>query len=870
MDLKNLYWSKESLMKNLADKKPRFPFVLLCILLPDQKKNPLYGNFELFYEEILHQKGRKYAWFRILGQILKSSPGLIMSNLHWRLSMLKNYLKVALRNITRSKGFSGINIIGLSIGIACFILILLYVRNEFSFDRFQKNADNIYRVLTESHEKETVSYSRVIPSAVGPALENEIPEIKNFVRIFKYYINVRYNENVFSEPDASFVDKNFFTYFSFKMIMGDPNKVLTDPGSIVISERKAGQIFGEKNPIGETLEINENFDYVVTGVVRIPENTVLKSDYFLPVQAANLFERTLPDLESNWFRWEYQTFVTLNKLSNPKAVEKKIYGILKKRRQREVYLKLQQLCDIHLYNMDGSRGHITDLYVFSIVAVFLLFIACVNYMNLSTARYIKRSREIGLRKTVGAHRSQIIMQFYSESILITILSFLLSIFLVVLALPYFNTVSGKDLSFDFLNFDVLLPLSGILFLTGIVAGSYPALFLSSFEPLRVIRAAIASSKKGISLRKYLVLVQFLISIILILFTFTVYLQMKFIGNKDVGYGRENLVYIQLQDNSDLKLETVKKALVKHPDILNATASFFLPSREGGGYAGFLDWEGRENDKKVYFAFILVDYYYISTFDMKIVEGRGFSKEHATDINGFILNEEAVKQMGIKSPVGKQINLWGREGKIIGTVKNFHLRHMSSLIEPVILSPYFFDFNPRYLTIKVTPGNHSTAIEHFRKVWKEINPGNAFEYRFFEDKLEDMYKNEQRFQSILFAFALLAIFISCLGLFGLTAFMVEQRKKEIGIRKTLGASVPNIILLLAKEYTIWVITANLLAWPIGFYFINKWLLTFAYKINLGINIFLISGFIALTVAIMTTSFQTIRASNKNPVDALRHE
>ncbi|MFC1724931.1 ABC transporter permease, partial [candidate division KSB1 bacterium] len=425
-------------------------------------------------------------------------------------------------------------------------------------------------------------------------------------------------------------------------------------------------------------------------------------------------------------------------------------------------------------------------------------------------------------------------------------------------------------SLGLLNFDFLLLICGILFLTGIAAGSYPALFLSSFEPLRVIRAARTSSRTGINMRKYLVLVQFLISIILILCTFTVYSQMEFIRNKDAGYDRENIVYIQLNDDKNLKLETVKNSLIKHPDILNAATSFFLPSRTGGGYAGFLDWEGKESEREVYFSFILVDYNYISTFNMKILEGRDFSKKYARDITGFILNEEAVKQMGIVSPVGKKINMWGSEGEIIGIVKDFHLRHMSSQIEPVILTMNYFNFSPRYLAIKVTPGNHSAAINQFRKVWNEINPGNGFEYHFFENKIDGMYQSELRFQSILLSFAVLAVFISCLGLFGLTAFTVEERKKEIGIRKVLGASVPNIILLLAGEYTRWVIAANLLAWPIGFYFINKWLQSFVYKINIGISIFLISGMMSLLIAFITISFQTIKASRNNPVDSIVSE
>jgi ABC-type antimicrobial peptide transport system permease subunit len=490
-------------------------------------------------------------------------------------------------------------------------------------------------------------------------------------------------------------------------------------------------------------------------------------------------------------------------------------------------------------------------------------------MNLATARSEKRAKEVGLRKTLGAKRPQLIKQFLTESVLLSLFSFVISLTIVEAFLPLFNTLSGKQLTLDFSNFNILLGLIGVALLTGILSGSYPALFLSSFIPVKVLKGTFFSLAKGSRLRNSLVIFQFTLSITLLICTAIVYSQLKYIQNKDVGLDRENLLYILMEGESKYRYETVKKELLKHPGIRSVSACNILPS-EIYIWAGYLDWEGRLPDQQVYFAYSFVDFDYIPTFKMEIKAGRNFSLEFPTDKDNFILNEEAVRQMNLESPIGKQLTLRRHKGTIIGVVKDFNFQHLGNKIAPLVLSSADWGEKKRYLVMRISPGNPTRMIDHLRQVWNRVNPGFAFDYHFFDETYDQLYRNEKRLGKILFYFAFLAIFISCLGLFGLASFLAERRTREIGIRKTLGASVPGITVMLSKKFTGLVVLSNVIGWPIAYYIMKNWLRHFAYRTAIGIEIFLLGGITALSIAWLTISYQSIKAALANPVDALRYE
>jgi putative ABC transport system permease protein len=786
--------------------------------------------------------------------------------------MIKNHLKITSRNIMRHKGYSFINISGLAVGMACTILIFLWVQHELNYDRFHKNAEQIYRVNLEEHRHDGVHHHPWTPFPLAETLKEQFPEIVASTRLRGDHFNVKYQDKSFHEYEFLFVDPDFFEIFSFPLIhSGNPSLLLADPKSIVITDRMANKYFGEQtNPVGKILSLDNKVDFTVSGIVHIPDNTDFKADFYLSFKAYELFKVSLAELESNWKGKNFHAYILLGKDSSSLLLEKKISGFLKKYNpEREERLTLQELSQVHLYNPDGTGDNIRYVYVFSIIAIFILLIACVNFMNLATARSEKRAKEVGLRKSLGAKRPQLVKQFLTESVILSLFSFVISLSIVEALLPLFNTLSGKQLTLDFSNLKILLGLTVVALLTGILSGSYPALFLSSFTPVKVLKGTFFSLAKGSRLRNSLVIFQFSLSITLIICTAIVYSQLKYIQNKDVGLDKENLVYILMEGESKYKYETVKKELLKHPGILSASACHILPS-EIYVWAGYLDWEGKLPDQKVYFAFSFVDFDYIPTFKMEIKAGRNFSREFPTDKENFILNEEAVRQMNLESPIGKQFSFWGNKGKIIGVVKDFNFQHLGNKIAPLVLSPGDWGDSKRYLVMRTKPGNPSGMIEHLREVWNRVNPGFAFDYHFFDETYDLMYRNEKRLGKILFYFAFLAIFISCLGLFGLASFLAERRTKEIGIRKTLGASVPGITIMLSKKFTGLVVLANVIGWPIAFYIMKHWLQQFVYRTSIGIEIFIWGGITALSIAWLTISYQSIKAALANPVEALRYE
>ena len=785
-------------------------------------------------------------------------------------ALFLNSIKVSLRKIRRQKWYSLISVTGLAVGIACSVLILLWVRHELSYDRFHKSAKNIYRVIMEDHLNDGISVHPWLTFPLGPALKNEFPEIAAFSRYRPDDMVVRYKEKAYTETDFLTVDPSFFEIFSFPFLQGNPAEALADPHSIVIRDTMAEKYFGGEDPIGKALNLSGRADLAVSGVVHIPDESDFQFDFFFSFQSYPLFNVDLAPLEANWSGKNYHIYLLLQKDSSAVLLEKKIAGFLKLRTpgQKEV-LRLQKLSRIHLFKPDGSDGAMRYVRIFTLIAVFILLIACVNFMNLATARFEGRAKEVALRKTLGGTRWQLIRQFFSESLLHSGLAMAAALLLVELALPTFNQITVRRLSLDLSHTDLIFGLLAIVLLAGFISGLYPALFLSSFAPARVSKTFSHPRGHGSLFRKMLVVFQFALSTMLIIGTLVVKSQISFIMNRDLGMSKENIVYHLMQKKTRDSVEVVREELLKHPDILSIAGCSSLPSNIQS-WIGYLDWEGRSPERRVFPAFMSVDYDFITTAGLTVIEGRDFSRSRPVDAENFIINETAFRQIGIENLIGLELRFWGHKGQIVGVVKDFTNRHMSSTTAPMILSAGSWGANRNYLLLRLRPGNPTRALKHFRQVWEKANPGFPCEYEFLDEAFDRMYTNEQRLSRILFSFAVLAVIISCLGLVGLSFYTAEEKTKEIGIRKVLGASPWKIISLLSLNFTKLVIIANAVAWPTAYLVMQRWLQDYAYRTSIGIWVFVLAGGLGLFIALLSVGYQTLRAATANPVNSLRYE
>lgn len=781
--------------------------------------------------------------------------------------MFKNYIKITLRNIKRHKSVSVINITGLAIGITCCILILLWVQDELSFNQFHENADNIYRINKKYQLGNETGYNLSTPFALARSVKENYAEVKDATNFYRQRALVKSGDKSFTESRVCFTDSSFFNMFSFQFLESNFKIPLSDPNSIIISEDIGKKYFGDSPPLGKVLTVDNRTDYVVSGIIQnIPSNSDIRYDIFIPIPAATKTEEA-----DNWGSHWLQTFALLQEDASYQEVEQKISVLIKEHLPEEkISLVMQPLNKIHLYSVEGQADGIQYVYFFSVIAFFILVIACINFMNLSTARSSKRAKEVGLRKVIGAKKTQIIRQFFGESILYTVIALLIALVLVELIRPAFNELTGKILGLDYSNLRLIVGLISIALLTGILAGSYPALFLSSFQPVNVLRGIKAGKgKTKNSLRKSLVVIQFTISIILMIGTGIIYSQLKYIQKKDLGFDKENIIYVTLNRDMRDKYEIVKSELLKQPDVMGVTKSSSLPTEIWPILRG-ITWEGKETDEGAAFAFASVGYDYFETLNMEMAQGRSFSQKFASDSNNYIFNEKAIEVMGMDSPVGKAFGSDDTEapGTIIGVVKDFHFLPVTYEIEPlVIVMDSDFD---RYLMIKTSSEDFPNTIAKIENVWTELIPGYPFEYRFLDEQFDRTYRNEIRLGQIFGYFVVLTIFISCLGLFGLASFTAEQRTKEIGIRKVHGAAVSNIVFILSKEFAKWVLLANIIAWPVAYLAMNNWLQNFAYKTEIGFWVFVLSGCLALFIALLTVSSQAIRAATANPIEALKYE
>lgn len=784
--------------------------------------------------------------------------------------MLKNYLKTALRSIIRNRLFTGINIAGLAVGMACFLLIFLWVRDELSYDRFHENKDELY-LLNLKHPGDLNGYGDPnAPFALAPVLANNFPEIAEYTRFLnlgsKATCSFRYRpgndesgEKMFYEDSVFLVDTSFFSMFSFPFIKGSPQTALTDPNSLVITDKIAEKYFGKEDPMGKVLNFNNRQNFTVTGVVRVPANSHLRFDIIAPMVNKRL----------NDWNWSDPSYILLKKNIPLQEFRAKIAGSFNRYYPNPLpgtfKLDILPLTENHLY-----FGRKIYVYIFSLIAVFILLIACINYMNLATASSANRAREVGIRKVVGANRQQVVKQFLGESVLLSVFSSIPALILASIFLPFLNTLSGKSLTlFSPANPYIILIPVGLAIFTGIVSGSYPALFLTSYKPAQTLRASGRLRTNRSWFRIISVVGQFVISILLIVCTTIVLKQLHYFQDKPLGFKTDYVLSVPINGELLSGYNSYKNELLSNPGVLNVTAGQGAPFNED--YKSGADWDGKDPQMVPIIRFSINQTGYMETFDMKVAAGRGFSEEFPSDRTNYMINEAAAKYMNMKEPVGERLRFWGREGRIIGVVKDFHHVSLHREILPQIftINPAFYR-NLKFVFIKISSKNVPATIKHIKAVTGKFAPVYPFKYSFLDHEIGNLYHSEQRLGKIFSYSAFIAIFISCLGIFGLAAYRAEQRTKEIGIRKTFGASVTGIVALLAADFTKWVLVANVVALPIAGYAMHQWLRQFAYKTTMSVWIFLLSAFLALFIALAAVSYQSIKAALSNPVEALRYE
>ncbi|UCC45355.1 MAG: ABC transporter permease [Candidatus Zixiibacteriota bacterium] len=777
--------------------------------------------------------------------------------------MFKNYLTVAFRNMHKHKGYTFINITGLAIGMACCLLISLWVLDELSYDRFHSGVDGIHRVLAEGSSGAT-------PNLLGPALEAQVPEILHATRVEGYGSALFSSDGCEAyESGIIAVDTSFFEVFSFPATRGDLATALLNLNSVVISEKIAEKYFPGMDPIGRVLSLNRRHDLMVTAVIEnVPHNSSIQFDMLVPIELVTIkFRDQGMDLDyMSWQWWSARTYVRTANSCSSELLSAKIGDFLIKLQDDDSKLTAIPLTQqrFHFSNIQ------TYIYSFLVIAFFILSMACINFVNLSTARSANRAKETGIRKAAGAVRGNLIAQFLGESLIQSLLGFLVALGLLELILPIFNNVAGMNLSLDGITNSYVLPLViGLSILTGLAAGAYPALLLSSFHPVSVLADKSRTGSRGSRLRKALVVVQFVLSGILIIGTVTVYSQLGYILNKDIGYDKEHIVKVGMRGESANLYTSLKAQLEQDARVLSVTRSAAsLPYWRWTTSAA--DWDGRDPNEENQVAANMVDFDFVETLGIEMVEGRSFSREFLADTaTGYVINEEMAKLMGIHSTaLGARLEMWGNPGEVIGVMRNFHFRPLDTLIQPLVL--VYTKVPAAAMAIRIPAGDVSSSLEHIEETWKRMVPDYPFTYSFLDEDFDSRYRSVVNFGNLAGGFSALGILLACLGLFGLASFTAEQRTREIGIRKVLGASVAGVVKLLSKEFLILVMVSNVIAWPVAWYVMKRWLENFAYHVDIGIGVFLLAGITTLVIALLTVSYQAIRAARANPVDSLRCE
>ena len=806
--------------------------------------------------------------------------------------MFKNYFKTALRNLKRYKGYAFINLMGLAIGIACCIFILIYIQDEFSYDRYTEDHTQIYRITLhiQTPDRGEINTART-PPPWAPTLLEEFPEVEDYVRfktpLVSWLVSREEIDLRFHEKGFYFADETVFDFFGFELIKGHPQTALVDPRSIVLTESTAKKYFRNEDPMGKVLRLDNAYDFLITGVMKdVPRNSHFSFDILASFSSLSVIPIYGGVEYASWRNGlapDLYTYIRLAEDVQPSSLEDKMptflqshIGNLLGKMNIQISPRLQPLSEIHLRSkLDAeikANSDIRYIYIFSAIAIFILIIACINFMNLSTARSASRAQEVGMRKVIGAERKQLIQQFLGETLFLAVLALGLSIILVVLFLPLFNSISGKDLQLVFWNPWIIFGIIGITAFVGLVSGSYPALFLSSFHPAAVFRGALKAGKANVRLRQALVIFQFSLSIVFIIGTGIVSEQLRFIKNKHLGFDKEQVVVLPMGDPRARQIYlTFKERALQHPNILAVSGTNNVP----GGLIGvtLMLPEGAQAGEEVTMEQFFVDHDFVQTMGLELIEGRSFSLEFPTDtMEAFILNEAAVKHLGWEgNALNRRIALQNfKDGRVIGVVRDFHAKSLHQNIEPLILhiAP-----NPDafwHLLVRIGPSDYEQTLASLESAWNEVYPLDPFAYSFLDEDFDSLYRQEKQRGRVFLVFSILAIFIACLGLFGLASFTTEQRTKEIGIRKVMGASVESIVGLLSKDFLKLVLFGNLIAWPVAYIVMFNWLGHFAYRIPMNLGVFAAAGFLALFIALATVSFQAVKAALSNPADSIRTE
>jgi putative ABC transport system permease protein len=830
-------------------------------VLARRRDRAYLGDVEEIYRDKTERRGPTAADRWYWREAIRSLPAFVGESIRWGLIMFWNHLKMAARLFRRDKGYSLLNVAGLAIGLACFTLLMMWTRDEVGWDRFHKEYRRIYRL-----DSNMVSQ----PAPLGPYLKANYPDIADTVRFFfAPSLVVRTGDKVFEEDGFVLADASAFDVFTIPFVAGSAASAFVDPSSAVLTRAAAVRYFGREDPVGRVLTVEDQYEVRVTGVVQDPpDNSDIRFNVLADFRFVGHFRK---GYESHWGNHEYTTYVRLGPGAEAAAVGSKIAGVVQERVPTlAAPLALKPLGRIHLY----EDGAVKSVIIFGLVAVFILLVAACNFINLTTARSGRRAREIAVRKVAGAVRAQLIRQFLSESVLLALGALLLALAVTVPFLPAFNTIAGKDLGpADLFQPATFLLLLGTAAVIGLLSGAYPALLLSSFRPAGLLKDAGwggGRHSRGARLRKALVVVQFSLSIILMISTLFIAKQVAFVRHYDTGIQRENIVVLPVKEPVLKSREAFVRELTARPGVVNATFATGLPSRVDNIAAG-LEWEGMDASLKPAWAFVGTDDRYLDTLGLTLVEGRNFpSARSVQEAPCFIVNQRAVEAMGIGSAVGARFSLWGWNGTIIGIVKDFHFRSLHEEIRPLLLFVLPSYYNR--ILVKVRPENGSTSsiLGRIEEVWERFAPGIPFSYEFLDAAFASNYRAEQKMADEFKYFSLLGMAISLLGLVGLAAYMAEQKRKEIGIRKVLGATTAGIAGQINRAFLLPIFLSNLIAWPLAYWAMSAWLRGFAYRTPLSLGIFILAGLTVLAVALLTVSFQSVRAAKANPVQSLKRE
>lgn len=799
--------------------------------------------------------------------------------------MLKNYFKIAWRNLIKNKLFSAINIIGLSVGITCCALIYLYVQNELSYDAYNQKADRIFRITTILKQPNKTEEFAPSSPIMARKLKDNFPEVVDYVRFISSRRQLSYQDKKFLDSKIVYADSGLLNIFTYPMLEGNPATCLTKPNSIVLTQSTAKKMFGSEPAFGKIIQFSDTINLLVSGIIKdIPANSHFSSECF--ISRSTLTDMNKKDAEwqqnneNNWFNCDSYSYILLSEKADITKLQPKINAMMsremvdiRKETGMSINLSFQPLRDIHLKShLDAEikgtvNGDIKYVYIFSGAALLILLIACSNFINLSTARSLNRSKEIGLRKVIGAERSQLVFQFLGESLVFTGIATALSFLLLLICLPVFNGFIGTDLS---IHSGILLLYLSIVIAVGLLAGLYPAFLMSSFAPIQSLKGKISHGLSDIIFRKGLVVFQFSIAILLIICTSLILKQLDFIQNRNIGMKKDQIISIEFKGGDGRKADVIMRELQRNPNVVKATLSSF--SFKGIANITMIP-EGAAENEMSSSNVISVDENFIPTYDIKLVEGRNFSKDFATDEKeAFIVNEAAVKSFGWKTPkqaIGKKITwAFGKEGKVVGVVKDFNFASLHEEVKPLLIHIFPQWYGNVSLLLKTD--NLPNTLKDLESAWKNVATDSPFKYNFAQDDFNALYLSEQNMRSVLGAFTFLSILVACLGLFGLASFTIKQRFKEIGIRKVLGSSVVNIVQLLSRDFLKLVIISFIIATPLAWYGMHKWLQNYAYRIDIGLTVFIVAGLLAFLIALLTVSSQAVKAALANPIKSLRTE